>query len=268
MDENNGSFLLAKNLSDVFYHIKSVSKLQIVGACTQPTAPRYKAVSTRTIPELRNFDKRERYIDFGPAVTLAQISSMGRTNLPSVLYDAVVSTATGPVRNIATLAGNICKEGQKGTLYAPLLALDARLEIKNQAVVKYIPFIKFTKIPPSFVLTKIRVPANEWEVAIFKRVGPENRMSPLSASFVFLVDTENDLIVNMKIAFAGVPVFRSRELENKLLGSKLPLSDRAIADFLSTADNLSQKEFVWSGAAPILKDQFLNLLENNLQLLS
>lgn len=268
MEENNGSFLLAKNLSDVFYHIKSVNKLKIVGACTQLTAPRCKAVSTRTIPELRNFDKRERYIDFGPAVTLAQISAMGRTNLPAVLYDAVTSTATGPVRNIATLAGNICKEGQKGNLYAPLLALDARLEIKNQAVTKYIPFIKFTQIPPSFVLTKIRVPVNEWEISIFKRVGPKSGVSPLNASFVFLVDTENDLIVNMKIAFAGVPVFRSRELENKLLGSKLPLNDRAIADFLDTADSLSREEFERSGAAPILKAQFLRLLDNNLQLLS
>ena len=165
MEENSGSFLLAKNLSDIFYHIKSNNKLQIVGACTQPAAPHCKRVSTRSIPELRNCDKRERYIDFGPAATLDQILAMGRTNLPSVLYDAVASTATGPVRNIATLAGNICKEGQKGSLYAPLLALDARLEIKNQASTKYIPFIKFTRIPQSFVLTRIRVPVNEWEVS-------------------------------------------------------------------------------------------------------
>ncbi len=268
MEENSGSFLLAKNLSDLFYHIKTVNKLQIVGACTQLTNPHSKAVSTRNIPELKNIDKRERYIDFGPAVTLSQISAMGRTNMPTVLYDAVTSTATGPVRNIATLAGNICRTGEKGSLYAPLLALDARLEIKNQTSTKYIPFIKFTQIPEAFVLTKIRVPVNDWEISTFKQVGPENRFSPLSASFVFLVDTENDLIVNMKIAFAGVPVFRSRELENKLIGSKLPLSERAIADFLIAADDLSQAEFEQSGAAPILKAQFLQLLDNKLQLLS
>ncbi len=268
MEENSGSFLLAKNLSDLFYHIKTVSKLQIVGACTQLTTPQRKAVSTRNIPELRNIDKRERYIDFGPATTLSQISAMGRSNMPTVLYDAIASTATGPVRNIATLAGNICKEGQKGSLYAPLLALDARLEIKNQTSTKYIPFIKFNQIPQSFVLTKIRVPLNEWEISIYKRVGPESRITPQSASFVFLVDTENDLIVNLKIAFAGVPVFRSRELENKLLGSKLPLSDRAIDDFLVAANDLSQAEFEQSGADPILKDQFLHLLDNNLQQLS
>ncbi len=268
MEENSGSFLLAKNLADVLYHIKTVNDLKIVGSCTHLPDMRYKAVSTRGIPELQNIDKKERYIDFGPAVTLAQIAAMGRTNMPSVLYDAIESTATGPIRNIATLAGNICREGQKGTLYAPLLALDARLEIKNATSTKYIPFRKFTKIPPSFVLTKIRVPVSDWEVSVFKRLGPEKGPSPLSASFVFLVDTENDLIVNMKLAFTGEMVFRSRELENKLIGSKLPLSDRMIEDFLETAEKLSQEEFNRSISPSILKDQFLNLISYNLQLLS
>ena len=268
MDENSGSFLQAQTLSQLFDQLKNVSDLQVVGACTQLGTPRSWIVSTRNIPELGNIDKKERHIDFGPAVTLGRMAAMGRTNMPAVLYDAVRSTATGPVRNIATLAGNICRERQKGSLYAPLLALDARLEIRSQASTKYIPFIKFTQIPPSFVLTKVRVPVSDWEISVFRRVGPENCFSPLNASFVFLVDTENDLIVNMKIAFAGVPVFRSRELENKLLGSKLPLSDRTIADFLAAAESLSRAEFERSGAAPILKDQFLRLLDYNLQLLS
>ncbi len=268
MEENKGSFLIAKNLSDILYHIKTVSNLKIVGACTQIEDLRCKAVSTRNIQELKNIDKRERYIDFGPAVTLDQMSAMGRSNIPPVLYDAIQSTATGPIRNIATLAGNICREGQKGTLFAPLLALDARLEIKNPISTKYIPFTKFTQIPPAFVLSKIRVPINDWEISIFTRLGPEGKPSPLNASFVFLVDTENDLIVNMKIAFTGPLVFHSRELENKLIGSKLPLPDKVLSDFLETAENLSKEEFEESGTAPILKEQFLSLLDYHLQLLS
>lgn len=268
MEENRGTFLLAKNLADIFYHIKTVSDLRIVGSCTQFTDPHCKAVSTYGIAELQNIDKKERYIDFGPAVTLAQIASMGRTNIPSVLYDAVESTATGPIRNIATLAGNICREGQKGTLFAPLLALDARLEVKTPSTTKYIPFLKFTEIPKPFVLTKIRVPVSDWEISVFKRIGPDSKLSPLSASFVFLVDTENDVIADMKIAFVGEMVFRSRELENKLIGSKLPLTDKAVSDFLVAAEELSQEEFNRNVTPPILKDQFLNLLEYNLQLLS
>lgn len=268
MEENKGTFLLAKNLADIFYHIKTVSDLRIVGSCTEFLDPYCKAVSTYGIPELQTIDKKERYVDFGPAVTLAQIASMGRTNIPTVLYDAVEATATGPIRNIATLAGNICREGQKGTLYAPLLALDAELEIKSQSSTKRIKFREFTGVPKSFVLTKIRVPVNDWEVSVFKKIGPENKLSPLGASFVFLVDTENDRIVNMKIAFTGEMVFRSRELENKLTGYKLPLPDRAVADFLVAAEELSQEEFNRSITPPILKDQFLSLLEYNLQQLS
>lgn len=268
MEENRGTFLLAKNLADIFYHIKTVSDLRIVGSCTEFTDPHCKAVSTYGISELQNIDKRERYVDFGPAVTLARIAAMGRTNIPAVLYDAVEATATGPIRNIATLAGNICREGQKGTLYAALLALDARLEMKTPSSTKYIPFIKFTGIPHSFVLTKIRVPVSDWEISVFKRLGPDGKLSPLSASFVFLVDTEKDVITDMRIALVGEMVFRSRLLENKLIGSKLPLTDNAVSDFLIEAENLSQEEFNRSLTPPILKDQFLSLLEYNLQQLS
>ena len=55
MEENRGTFLLAKNLADIFYHIKTVSDLRIVGSCTQFTDPHCKAVSTYGIAEERTF---------------------------------------------------------------------------------------------------------------------------------------------------------------------------------------------------------------------
>ncbi|MCR5620283.1 MAG: FAD binding domain-containing protein [Treponema sp.] len=281
MEETEGKFLIADSLSHILFQIKAnkTNDLRIVGACTQMADMNCTAVSTRNIQELKNIEKRERYIDFGPAVTLGQMSAMGRNNIPSVLYDAIQSTATGPIRNIATLAGNICREGQKGTLFAPLLALDTKLEVKllpldtkhaakNPTFTKSIPLSKLAQIPQPFVLSKIRVPLNDWGISIFTRLGPEGKPTPLNASFVFLMDTENDLLVNMKVAFTGPLVFHSRELENKLIGSKLPLSDKAIGDFLATAESLSKEEFEESKAAPILKEQFLSLLDYHLQQLS
>lgn len=265
---NTTTFLMAKNVADIFYHIKTVQRVQLLGGCTQTDEYHDKVISIRNINELKSIDKRERYIDIGPAATLSEIYSMGRANIPPVLYDAIGSISTEQVRNIATLAGNICANGQKQTLFAPLLALDARIEIKSAGLTKYIPFTKFTKIPESFVITKIRIPLNDWEVSVFRRTGPVGRISEQSASFVFLLDSENDLIVNLKIAFAGVPVFRSRELENKLIGARLPLSEKTIETFLESAKKLSEPVFTESHADPILKNQFLNLLNYELELLT
>ncbi|MBR6153344.1 MAG: FAD binding domain-containing protein, partial [Treponema sp.] len=55
------------------------------------------------------------------------------TKLQPVIKKALKTIGTAAVRNLATLGGNICAEGQKLTLWAPLVALDSRVEIKKSA---------------------------------------------------------------------------------------------------------------------------------------
>lgn len=284
MLKTNQTVFIAKSLSDVFYHINSVSGLQILGGCTYVDSIDEKSLTVRNIPELSGFEKRERYIDFGPAVTLSQMISIGRTKMPSVLYDALATIGTPFVRNLATLGGNICASdlftlteqepehgrgaSQKLTLFAPLLALDARLELRNQTETRYIPFSKFSGVPQGFVLTKIRVPVDNWEVAIFRRVGPSNMISSLSAGFVFLADTQKNILANIRIAFAGPVVFRSQELENRVIGTRLPLSKRLIDSLVGDADRLYRETTAKLAPKPILKAQFLNLLRYSLEQLT
>jgi CO/xanthine dehydrogenase FAD-binding subunit len=269
MVKTNQTVLIAKTLSDVFYHVNSVSGLQIVGGCTYVDSIEEKSLTVRAIPELSSFEKRERYIDFGPSVTLSQMISIGRNKMPAVLYDALTTIATPAVRNLATLGGNICgSKDQKLSLYAPLLALEARLELRSQNETRYVPFSKFEGVPRGFVLTKIRVPVDEWEIAIFRRVGPSNQISPLSAGFIFLADTQKDILTNIRIAFAGGIVFRSQELENKLIGTRLPLSVRIIETLVDEANTLYDEAVVEKVHKPILKAQFLNLLRYSLEQLT
>lgn len=276
MQKNNQTVLIAKSLNDVFYHINTVNNLQILGGCTRVNTINEISLTVASIPELLTIDKKERHIDFGPAVTLSQILEIGRNKMPSVLYDAIETVATPAVRNIATLGGNICascsadgdESAQKLTLYAPLLALDARLEFKNQNETMYVPFNKFTSIPHGFVLTKIRVPFDDWEVAIFRRVGPSNIITPLSAGFVFLADTQKDILANIRIAFAGTILFRSLELENRVIGTRLPLSKRTIDSLIQEAEEQYINTVENHDKFPILKAQFLNLLRYSLEQLT
>ena len=264
MEKNNHTVLIAKTFQDIGYHLNSVHALQVLGGGTWVDSYGEKAVSLRSIEELKTIEKHERYIDFGAAVTIAQMLEMGRTNMPTILYDALSSIGTRSVRNLATLGGNICAKGQKLTLYAPLLALDARLELRNQNDTKNIPFSKFSGVPDGYVLTQVRVPVDDWEVTIFRRVGPLNRISPLSASFAFLVDTQKNIIANIKIAFAGIIVFRSHELENKIIGSRLPLGNKFIDSLVQEAERMYSQQFAAENAEPVLKAQFLSLLQYSL----
>ncbi len=274
MEKSNPTFLLANNITDFFYQMKNVQNLQILGGCTNSgffdadSEPAEKVFTIRNVQELKQIDKHERYIDFGPAVTLSQILSLGKTNMPAALYDAIKTIGTEQTRNLATIGGNICNFKQRQTLYAPLLALNAKIEIKNQNETKTINFAEFNEIPKGFGLTKIRVPIKDWEVSVFERVGPAGRITDLSAGFVFLVDVEKDLIIDTRIAFAGIPVFRPKDIESQISSQKLPLSASFIKMIMNETEKSCEKPFETSGAAPILKDQFLNLLEYSLNKLT
>mgnify|MGYP002624875413 CR=1 FL=1 len=268
MENSSHTFFIAKNLSDIFSNIRNNSSLQILGGCTRVSSYAERCMSIRGIEELQKIDKRERYIFLGPGVTLSEIMDIGRNHLPEVLYDALATIGTPQVRNLATLGGNICAPGQRLTLWAPLLALDARLEFKSQNATKYVDFNKFNGVPEKFILTKIRIPIKEWNVSLFKRVGPSAKISPQSASFVFLVDIQKDQIVDIRIAFAGIPVFRSHELENDMLSAHLPLSSKRITELVEKAANIFTKLNAGVSVELLLRTQFLNLLRYSLESLT
>ena len=120
---------ISKTLSDVFYHIKSVNEIQLLAGCTQLKKIQDKSVSLRMIPELNIIDKKERHIEFGSAVSIANMILLGGQKLPTVLAKALKSIGTEQIKNIATLGGNICAKDFKYTLWAPLLALKIRMKL-------------------------------------------------------------------------------------------------------------------------------------------
>lgn len=264
------TFFYAKNLADVFYQLKTISDLTITGGCTSfvgKSLPE-KTLSVRDIPELKTINKHERYIAFGAAVTLSEIEELGEANLPPCVYTAITTIANPSVRNIATIGGNICTKGFFNTLYAPLLALDARLEFQNDTDTTSQSISRFERIPDGTLLSKIRVPTEEWEVAVFRRLGPPNSLNELSASFVFLANSQKNQISDLRIAFAGSFKFRDTNLENKLIGAHLPLSQTAISNFLLEAEEAFNKATESERIEPILKKQFWNLVKYSLEQLT
>ena len=106
--ESNKTIFLAKNIAELLYQIKNVIGLEIIGGATSiPELPE-KALSARDISELKAINIRERFIDFGPAVTLNEIVNVGRERVPQILYEATKRVANYFIRNMATIGGNIC----------------------------------------------------------------------------------------------------------------------------------------------------------------
>jgi CO/xanthine dehydrogenase FAD-binding subunit len=261
----------ARNLMDAISHLHSTQEFKVMMGCTlENKLPSHSlCVRPRGDDELMLIDRHERYVEFGSAVTLSAILSITKRRLPPFFFEAVESIAVPFVRNLATIGGNICAPGRPRTLFPALLALDASLEFRRQNETLFIPIGKFTAVPPGMILTKIRIPLFDWEVNIFKRLGPPRIFTENSASFVFLAMTEKGILSDLRIAYSRETAYRSRELENRLIGIRLPLSKKTIVSLLAetagrfetSAIETPERSLVES---PYAVKQFLNLLEFSL----
>lgn len=264
----------ASNLTEVFQALKNIPNMRIFNGCT--TIKKIPYQSQLNLPhaslfvggltELKEIKRTERFIECGSGVTLNQILNLGTKRLPSFLHEAILSVANHRIRNSATMGGNICFTKHKLSLVAPLLAIDTSLDFKNFHETQNIPLSKLQNIPQNFILTKLIIPIQHWDVEIFYRLGPKRKISPLSASFTFLADTKRGILSDLRIAFAGLITFRSRELEHTLIGAKLPLVDKDINVLKTRAQHLfeAQTHIEKKHCPLILKRQFLNLLEYSL----
>lgn len=270
MQSNRHNIFYAKTLQELLYQIKSVAGLRIVGGCTAIDTFPDKLLSVRSIPELKIIDKHERYINFGTAVTLSEILDVSSSRIPEIFVQAIQSVANANVRNIATLGGNICSSATelKRTLFAPLLALDAQIEIRSSTKASWVPLINFTGVPQGYVATNMRIPTSEWDVSIFKRLGPENKIKVNSASFAFLAASEKNVITNIRIALAGQITFRTRELENSMIGTRLPLSQKDIKNAISIAENQFDEATKNATFDELLRTQFLNIMRYSMEQLT
>lgn len=254
----------AKTINDILFQLKTISNLKIIGGGTYITDFPEKFLSIRNNSELTFIDKHERFIDFGPAVTLNNMLHLGPNYLPSILYEALFSISNHAVRNMATLGGNIMAKDPRLTLIAPLAVLDASLKFKNQKSFDIIPVTKLDTASPESVLVSVRIPTKDWNVEIFKRLGPSHKITADSASFCFLAKTEKNILINLRLCFSGPFIFQSKQLETNFLGIRLPLSQSKIHDFIETASCDFDESAKGVEYDPILKQQFLNLIAHSL----
>lgn len=252
------TILYSKNTYDLIKLLNNNPGIKVVGGCTQIEPLPEKFVSTHGIKELAQIIRHERYIDVGSGVTLSELMAVG-SHLPTILSEALNTIANPAIRNIATVGGNICSEGHKNTLFAPLMALDARLEFKNLNETRSENIRNFKGTPEGFILSNIRIPLVDAELSIFRRIGHENRITQKSASFAFLADTEKNSLLKVHLAFAGPFTFHSKDFENAMIGRRLPLTQKDITEIEDLVREEFEKVCQDQMITDVMKQQFINL---------
>ena len=193
-------------------------------------------LSIQDVEGLRRVSRTERMIEMGSGMTIAQVLLLGEHNIPRALYAALNSIGPPAVRGIATIGGNLAIPARLMTAVPVLILLDARIELRRQGGVRWLPVSRFhlpdgrLDLKPGEVITRVRVPLQPWSGQMFRRFGTE--LSPESEPLTVcgLVRVSNGIVEEIRLngTASGRTLLRSRTMEAELVGRRIPLSHREV----------------------------------------
>jgi CO/xanthine dehydrogenase FAD-binding subunit len=224
-------------------------------------------VSLRAIEELGRISRTESRIDIGGAAPVSRILAIGKNVLPPILLETLESIATPGIRSLATLGGNICIDERSMCGLPTLHILDARLEFRKSGGVRWVPVThsrtaagKLVREPEE-ILTRIRIPLENWNVQHFRRIGSQSlEGAEDSLLFSSIAKTSRGIIADLRFALGSnhPVIYRNRDLETHLVGRKIPLNAREMTGFLR---NLEEDiRGAQPGLSDFLRERCLSLI--------
>lgn len=201
-----------------------------------------KVIYLGNVQELNRISRSQRYLDIGSALDLSRILKLGRNVLPPVLFEPLSGIATPAVRNLATLGGNICVRSCRGDSLPALSVIDAQLELRTAGSTRWTTVGSFVsqrgrpQLRPGEILTRIRVPLEEWDFALFRKVGGRRRRRTLSFAGVARFPKGSIEVLHFCLGGLKTPVLRVPGLESRLKNASIPVSTKLIDSLLADLD--------------------------------
>ena len=176
------------------------------------------------IDELKGIKEDENNIIIGALTTFDEIIKSDLT--PQVLKDSASGIAGPPIRNIATIGGNICNASPSADSLPSLYAMDAILVLKSkdsQREVKikdFITGVSKTILKNDEILTHIIIPKKDYKYSFYRKIGTRKANALSKLSICALVCKENDKY-RFKISFCtlGITITRDESIEEKYIVS-------------------------------------------------
>lgn len=176
-------------------------------------------VSLEAISDLHDLSETARGVRIGAALPLSDITSCWRA-APPVIDEWLALFASPPIRNRATLGGNLATASPIGDAAPLLLALDATVHIAGAAGRRAIPIASFftgyrrAAVQPGELITGIDIPAPFPESIRFYKVAKRrlDDISTVAAAMVADCDPRGR-VRRARFAFGGVAAAPIRLIE-------------------------------------------------------
>lgn len=229
--------------------------LQMQDSNTAPKA----LVSIKSIDNLKEIRETEEQYIIGANVThrQAELSETVKTRL-TALHDGVAQVGSVQIRNIATIAGNICNAAVSADSIGPLLVLDAKVKIvgKNGERIEELKDI-FTGPGKTFlaqeeILTEIIInkPADNFASAYYKfarRKAMDLAVLGVAVSLTTSPDKKQILDAKIALGTAAPTPIRAYTGEKALIGS--PVTQEVFAQAALAAEEEAKPRTSWRSTA-------------------
>ena len=210
-----------------------------LGIATNLRGERYAhLISLEGLPELRYFHETSEAVEIGAGLTLSEIAVQWKT-APPVFSQWLPLFASLPIRNRATLGGNLATASPIGDSAPLLLALDASAKLASPAGERTLPLSRFfvgyrqTALAPGELLQSVVIPKPFPEHVRFYKVA-KRRMDDISTVAAAISSTRNasGRIETARIALGGVAAtpWRADATERILEGTRFDHDDLRVAE--------------------------------------
>ncbi len=201
----------------------------------------YRVLGLDQIEELHRMSRNERHIELGSCITINEMIDSGYFKRIPIILETLENMGPHPIRNMATIGGNLCIPGRRLDLFPILTFLDAQLELRSlrksrgsrrhqQRWVSPGSLLGSSgqlELLPGEVLTRVRIPYYDGNFYFHKKISLKGRVLSIINAVAKLEAGE---ILDIRIIFTdGSPfITRSREMETYLLGQTFPMAREGI----------------------------------------
>lgn len=177
------------------------------------------------IAELKRIEIAAGKLTIGAAVTLSELLEHPR--VPDYITLPIREMASPAIRNMGTLAGNLCNASASGDSLPMLYALDAEVTLaslqgtRKLPVAQFITFAKQTLLQPDELVTEITIPLAEFPIVYYRKIGGRKVNAISKASFYAVAIKQDGIVEDVRIAFGSVAptAVRDKDCEASLIGT-------------------------------------------------
>ncbi|MEH7076754.1 FAD binding domain-containing protein [Neobacillus drentensis] len=220
------------------------------------------------LSELKQVFQNQKDLHIGACCTYSEL--LEHPLIPNPLKDAIKTIAAPAIRNRGTLGGNICNASPAGDTLPLLYVYNAKLLLRSVNGDRLVAISDFIQGPRRVgrnqdeILAEIILPSvlEEGAHVVFEKVGNRNADAIAKVGFAGYIRFNDVRIEDVRFSFGAVgpTMVRSIDIEKKLIGKTIPLTNTDITQVVAAFDKIIKPIDDQRSTALYRKTVALNLL--------